>query len=326
MIRHLILVALCCIASFVAAADQPKEINFGIISTESSSNLRTVWDPFLKHMESGLGVKVNAFYATDYAGVIEAMRVGKVDLAWYGNKSAIEAVDRAGAEVFVQTVDKDGNPGYWSQILVHKDSPIQNIEQLLKNGSQYTFAIGDPNSTSGFLVPMSFVFAPHGIDPKQHFKRLISGNHESNALAVASKQVDAATNNTESFRRIEITKPDMALNLREIWRSPLIPSDPICWRKALPESFKSKTKAWFLGYGKNAEELKVMEGLGWKPFKESGDYQLLPVRKLEAIKDRTKVETDEKLSPAQRTAMVNELNAKLAKIEEQIAAHEAKAK
>ena len=54
------------------------------------------------------------FIAPDYAGVIEAMRFNKVHIAWFGNKSAIEAVNRAGGEVFVQTVDVTGNPGYWS--------------------------------------------------------------------------------------------------------------------------------------------------------------------------------------------------------------------
>jgi len=324
MFRLLALAVLCCAASFITAADQPKEINFGIISTESSANLKPLWQPFLADMEKALNVKVNPFYATDYAGVIEAMKVGKVDLAWFGNKSAMEAVDRAGAEVFVQTVDKDGNPGYWSLILVHKDSPIQSLDQLLANGSQYTFSIGDPNSTSGFLVPLSFVFAPRGVDPKTHFKRLTSGNHESNALAVASKQVDAATCNTESLRRLEITKPEMAKDLREIWRSPLIPSDPICWRKSLPEVFKAKTKAWFLAYGKTPDEEKVLTALQWKPFKESGDYQLLPVRKLELIKNRAKIENDEKIPAGEKQARIQEIAAKLEMVEKQIAEHDAK--
>ncbi len=324
MFRILALAVLCCAAAFITAADQPKDINFGIISTESSANLKPMWQPFLDDMEKGLGVTVHPFFATDYAGVIEAMRVGKVDLAWFGNKSAMEAVDRAGAEVFVQTVDKDGNPGYWSLILVHKDSPIQNLEQLLANGSQYTFSIGDPNSTSGFLVPTAFIFAPRGIDPKTHFKRLTSGNHESNALAVAGKQVDAATCNTEVMQRVNITKPDMAKDLREIWRSPLIPSDPICWRKNLPEEFKTKTKAWFLAYGKSPSEEKILAGLLWKPFRDSGDYQLLPIRKLELAKNRAKIENDDKLSAEEKQARFQEIDAKMDKVEKMITDHDAK--
>ena len=55
-------------------------------------------------MAEETGLKVNAFFASDYAGVIEGMRFGKVQVAWYGNKSAMEAVDRANGEIFAQSV------------------------------------------------------------------------------------------------------------------------------------------------------------------------------------------------------------------------------
>ncbi len=89
-------------AANVASA-QPTEIDFGIISTESSSNLKKIWDPFLADMAKKTGLKVKAFFASDYAGVIEAMRFKKVQIAWFGNKSAMEAVDRADGEIFAQT-------------------------------------------------------------------------------------------------------------------------------------------------------------------------------------------------------------------------------
>ena len=82
-----------------AAQAAEQEINFGIISTESSQNLKAMWDPFLADMGKQTGTKINAFFAPDYAGIIQGMRFDKVDIAWYGNKSAMEAVDRAGGEV-----------------------------------------------------------------------------------------------------------------------------------------------------------------------------------------------------------------------------------
>ncbi|HUK99541.1 MAG TPA: phosphate/phosphite/phosphonate ABC transporter substrate-binding protein, partial [Nitrospirota bacterium] len=154
-------------------ADELKELNFGIISTESSVGLKSIWTPFLQDMENKLGVKVNAFFASDYAGIIEAMRFNKVQLASFGNKSAMEAVDRANAEIFVQVVDMRGNPGYWSLLITHKDSGIKSIDDIIKNGKQYTFGNGDPNSTSGFLVPGYYVFALNNIDPVKYFKRVV---------------------------------------------------------------------------------------------------------------------------------------------------------
>src|SRR3546814_19051098 len=84
--------------------------------------------------KTGLGIK--GFYASDYAGVIEGMRFKKVDVAWYGNKSAMEAVDRADGEVFAQTVDVSGNPGYWSLLIVPADSPIGSLDDVLRSAER----------------------------------------------------------------------------------------------------------------------------------------------------------------------------------------------
>lgn len=65
-------------------------INFGIMSTESSQNLKSVWQPFLDDMSKKTGLKVNATFASDYAGLIQGMRFNKVDVAWLGNKAAME--------------------------------------------------------------------------------------------------------------------------------------------------------------------------------------------------------------------------------------------
>ncbi len=154
IIRHIgVSVFALGVAAGVAHGQELKELNFGIISTESSQNLKTVWEPFLADMEKQTGYKVKAFFAPDYAGIIQGMRFDKVDIAWYGNKSAMEAVDRANGEVIYQTVDKDGKPGYWSLLIAHKDSPINSVQDMLKNAKNLNFGNGDPNSTSGFLVP-----------------------------------------------------------------------------------------------------------------------------------------------------------------------------
>lgn len=136
----------------MAHADQPV-INFGIISTESSQNLKSIWEPFLKDMSQQTGYQVKAFFAPDYAGIIQGMRFDKVDIAWYGNKAAMEAVDRAHGEIFAQTVAASGAPGYWSLLIANKDSKIDSVEDMLANAKSLTFGNGDPNSTSGYLVP-----------------------------------------------------------------------------------------------------------------------------------------------------------------------------
>ncbi len=301
-----------------AQAEDLKELNFGIISTESSQNLKTIWDPFLADMSKKLGVKVNAFFAPDYAGIIEGMRFDKVDVAWHGNKSAMEAVDRANGEIFVQTVAADGSPGYWSLLLAHKDSKLNSVEDVIKYGPELTFSNGDPNSTSGFLVPGYYVFGLNKIDPKTYFKNTVSGNHESNALAVANKQVDFATGNTENMARLEKNFPDKFKEVKIIWKSPLIPSDPIVWRKNLSDGDKAKIKGFFLAYGVSgadaAKEKEILAGLQWAPFKESNNDQLVPIRILALFKNRIAVEADTTISDADKQQKLAEIDAKLAEL------------
>lgn len=308
-----------------AAHAESTEINFGIISTESQQNLKTQWDPFLAEMEKETGLKVNAFFASDYAGVIEGMRFDKVQVAWFGNKSAMEAVDRSGGEVFAQTVDVEGNPGYWSLLLAHKDSPINTLDDVLKCDGSLNFGIGDPNSTSGFLVPTTFVFAKNNVDPKKCFKTVRNANHETNALAVANSQVDVATNNTENLARIEKNNPDAFKNIKVIWKSPLIPSDPIVWKSDLDEATKAKVYKFFMSYGRigTPEEVAkargILAGLQWAPFRPSSDAQLYPIRVLQLSKEIFKIQGDEKMAAEEKAKKISELEAEKAKIEDLMA-------
>src|ERR1700757_3712486 len=106
----------------------------------------------------------------------EAMRFNKIQVAWYGNKSGMEAVDRASGEVFARIVSRDGSVGYYSHIIVHKDSPFAKVEDILKCDKSLDFGIGDPNSTSGFLVPTAYIFAARNVDPKTCFKTVRNAN------------------------------------------------------------------------------------------------------------------------------------------------------
>jgi len=300
----------------MAYSEELKEINFGIISTESSSNLKQTWQPFLDAMQDKTGIKINAFFAPDYAGVIEGMRFNKVQVAWYGNKSGMEAVDRSEGEVFAQTVDNEGNPGYWSLLVTHKDSPLNSVEDVLKCDGSLNFGIGDPNSTSGFLVPTTYIFAKNNVTPKECFKTVRNANHQANAMSAANKLVDVAANNTENMRRLEETDPTAFNNLKVIWKSPLIPSDPIVWRKDMDDTTKAKIYKFFMTYGRNGtpeevtEARKVLDALQWAPFKPSSDAQLYPIRILAYNKDMLKIQADEKLSDEEKKAMIAELQKK----------------
>ncbi|HHG4465510.1 TPA: phosphonate ABC transporter substrate-binding protein [Pseudomonas aeruginosa] len=307
----------------MAHADQPV-INFGIISTESSQNLKSIWEPFLKDMSQQTGYQVKAFFAPDYAGIIQGMRFDKVDIAWYGNKAAMEAVDRAHGEIFAQTVAASGAPGYWSLLIANKDSKIDSLEDMLANAKSLTFGNGDPNSTSGYLVPGYYVFAKNNVDPVKAFKRTLNSSHEVNALAVANKQVDVATFNTEGMERLDLTQPEKARQLKVIWKSPLIPGDPLVWRNNLSDEQKNKLRDFFFKYGANAEQKKVLADLQWSKFQPSDDDQLLPIRQLELFKQRTDVANNANLGAEEKAAKLKALDEELAKLEKRMAEREQK--
>lgn len=305
------------LADYKPLDGDPQVLNFGIISTESTANLKQQWLPFLADMEKQIGMAVKPFFAPDYAGIIEGMRFGKVHVAWFGNKSGMEAVDRSGAEMFAQQVGVDGKQGYYSHIITHKDNTsLNSLKDLLKCDKTLNFGIGDPNSTLGFLVPSYYVFAQNGVDPKTCFKTVRNSNHETNFMATANKQVHAAANNSEQWVRSHKKVPDLAKNVKIIWTSPLIPSDPITYRKDLSKGMKAKIKGFFLTYGRfgSSEDVKkaraILAEMQLAPFVDSNNAQLYPIRQLALFKDKIKTENS-KLSASDKQAKIKKIEGKL---------------
>jgi phosphonate transport system substrate-binding protein len=294
-----------------------QELNFGIINTEASQNLKTLWQPFLDDMEKETGLKIKAFFASDYAGIVTGMQFDKVQLAWYGNVSAMLAVDRADGEVFAQVVHANGDRGYYSHLITHKDSPLNSEKDVLARAKDLTFGNGDPNSTSGFLVPGYYVFAINNVEPKAIFKRVLNANHETNALSAANKLVDVATCNSEALQRLERAHPDNRALVKIIWTSPLIPADPLVWRKSLPADVKEKVRSFILGYGQEgrpnaAHEQEVLKALQWSRFRASGNDQLLPIRQLELFKEKSGIASNPNISAADKQARIQDIEARLA--------------
>lgn len=293
-----------------------KEISFGIIATDSATAQRDRWEPFFRDMEKATGLTVKSFYAPDYAGVIEAMRFNKIQVAWYGNKAAMEAVDRASGEVFAQVGYADGTWGYHALLITHKDSPYKTLDDVIKNGKNINFGIGDPNSTSGFLVPSYYIFAQRKIEARDTFKTVRNASHGANIQAVLAKQLDVATNNTEDMGRLEATKPELAKEIRVVWKSPLIPSDPFVWRTDLDKDTKEKIRKFVLNYAQNNQaEKDVLKNIyNYAGFRASTNAHLNPIRQLELFKDRSKVQADTTISDAEKTKKFAEIDAALAKL------------
>jgi phosphonate transport system substrate-binding protein len=295
-------------------SQSPRELQMGFIATESSANLKTAWQPVLEDLQKATGYKVTPFFAPDYAGIIEAMRFNKVQVAFMGNKSAMEAVDRSQGEVFAKVAHADGTQGYWSLMIVHKDSPLKTLDDVLKSRQNLTLGMGDTNSTSGTLVPGFYAWGQNKVDPVKDFKRAMRANHESNILAVASKQIDVATVASDGVDRMKIKQPERAAELREVWRSPLIASDPFVWRKDLDAEVKKKLREFFLAYGKDQREKDILKNLTFSAFLASDNQQLTPIRQLELARDRSRVEADAAMSADDKAKKLQEIEQRQAEL------------
>lgn len=295
MIRRMFLIATAAGLVLTACAPKPgaegeRPLTFSILSAESQSSAEKDWQPFIADMEKALGRPVKAFYGPNYTTLIEAMRFGQTDFGWFTNQSGLEAVRRAGGEVFARSVNPTGPDGYEGVIIVKKGSGL-TLDRMLACDRTLDFGMGDAKSTSGTLAPMTYLFAPRRIDPNTCFKTVRQANHEANLFAVASGQLHAATNNTASMDRLRLLDSDLArstlANVEIVWRSPRIPEDPIIWRKNLDPALKSKISAFFFSYGvgdtpEAARQRAILERIQSKPFKPADNSHLLTVREMEA--------------------------------------------
>ncbi len=223
----------------ILAADPswPKELTFALLSTESAPEVGRRWTPILDQLGKDLGVAIKQVAATDYRGSIEALKFNKAQIGQLGPKGYVEASNNnyANVEPIVQLQHTNGSLGYRSCLVVHADSDLFSPEDI---GGK-TFAFNDPNSTSGYLVPMTFFLTEMGIEPNEYFSKLtFSGSHEASILAVANKKVDVASTNLPDIQQMTREGKIPRGAVRVIWVSKLIPNDPIVIGKDLPDNLK----------------------------------------------------------------------------------------
>ncbi|WPN77078.1 phosphonate ABC transporter substrate-binding protein [Pseudomonas germanica] len=221
-------------ASQVWAKDK---LTIGLIPSEDSQAMIESSKQVLDDLQAKIGMPVVPFVATDYNGIIEALRSGKLDVAYLGPFSYVLATSVADVEAFsVAVTKKTGQSAYKSVILARKDSGIHSLADL----KGHTFAFVDPSSASGHLFPKAGL-EQAGFVPDTLFKRVIfSGSHDASILAVENKKVDAAAVADRIFASAVakgVVKQD---DFEIVWSSRPIPESPMVWRKALDPELKKK--------------------------------------------------------------------------------------
>ncbi|GAL31804.1 phosphonate ABC transporter phosphate-binding periplasmic component [Vibrio maritimus] len=236
------LAAASSLTSFSAAALD--DLKIALIPSEDSRAMIKQSEALIKGLSDQLGVKVEGFVATDYNGVIEALRAGHVDIAYLGPFSYVKAAEIADVEAFVVAETAEaGDVAYHSQIIAPASAADINSLKDLKGKN---FAFVSPTSTSGYVFPYVGL-KNEGIEPREYFKNVVyTGAHDANILAVKHGRVDAATVAdrilTSAVEKGIIGKDEYKV----IWRSESIPESPMVWRNDIPEQDKAKIKQAFL--------------------------------------------------------------------------------
>ncbi len=230
-------------ASRFSPASAQQVLTVGLIPSEDSRAMIANSQAMMDKLSQALGMPVKPFVATDYNGVIEALRSKRLDVAYLGPFSYVLGTTVADIEAFaVAETKKAGRSFYHSYVIAHKDSGIKTVADL--KGKNFAFV--DPSSTSGHLFPKAGLIKA-GFNPDKDFGRvLFSGSHDANAISVQNKKIDAAAI-ADRILDAAITR---GLAKREdlvvVWKSDPIPESPTVWRKDLPADLKKRIQAAFL--------------------------------------------------------------------------------
>lgn len=204
----------------------------------SPTDTRRAYEPFFRHLADAAGRPYELTVTTDWAGIATALATGTVDVAWMGPWGYVLAHHAGGAEA-IATVKYQGKPTYHAVIIGRPDLTIANWPQDAK-GLSISFA--DAGSTSGWLIPTHDLLA-RGIDPKSFFKYREGASHAANVTAVATGQVDLATDFDRNLRAMMERGTIKEGDVKVVWTSDPLPNDALAVRTGLDPALVATLRA-----------------------------------------------------------------------------------
>ena len=290
--KILVVVMALAMSALVCFADD--ELVMGIIPAENPDAMVKQYTPMANWLAQKMGVKIKIITATDYTGVVEAMRAKKVDIAWFGPFSYVMAVERAGAEAVAVGMDKNGVSTYKSYLVTTPENAkevgfkgIEKGEEGMKNilakllpfKKKISFTFTDPASTSGYAIPRYYMNLV-SMDPKEIFKSVgFVGTHDAAELVVKNKIIQMASDNNINYSKMEKAGLiDKKTNII-IWESPDLPGSPLAIRSDEPQQIKDDFRKYIQEIPKD-----IVTGYG-----EITGYQIVTDADFKVIKDVKKV-------------------------------------
>ncbi|MEL0438098.1 phosphonate ABC transporter substrate-binding protein [Phycobacter sp. K97] len=280
-------------------AEDIQEFRIGILGGENAQDRLNSNECLRAKTEELLGVETKLFAPADYNGVIQGLLGGTIDMAWLGASGYAKTYlsDPEAVEPVLVKVNTDGGYGYYSIGFARKDSGIAALEDVKGK----VFGFGDPNSTSGYLIPSIEIPQTTGstMESGAYFGEVkFTGGHEQTIVAVANGDIDAGVTwadglgnwedgyNSGALRKaVDAGLVDMN-DLVQIWRSKPIPEGPMVLRKSLPADVKIKMTGLLASLKSMDEDCAygVLQGdaKGFMPITHDAYEVIIEARKLKS--------------------------------------------
>lgn len=251
-----------CLFSCGDSGKSPKLLRVGFVPAEDAQQVMQNAQPIVDILQKQLGMEIQPFVAGDYTGVVEALRVNKLDIAFLTPASYVLAKNEANVKVILKS-ERKGIPSYYAAIITRADSGIKTLDDLRGK----TFAFGDALSTTGNIFPRK-MFKERGIDPTRDFKQIMySGGHDATVLAVLNGKVDAGAtyanspDSQDSAWSRYLKNPGDVKKIRAIAFSEPIPADNLVINGNLDERIAKKVEESFLALSRDPKGKQMMRDL-----------------------------------------------------------------
>jgi phosphonate transport system substrate-binding protein len=259
-----------------APAYLPEILKVSAIPDENPNELMRIYQPFAEYLGKELGMKVQFTPVVDYAATVEGLGARKLDMVWYGGFTSVQAVRRTDGNAR-RLVLRQEDAEFKSVFIARPGSGIKSLADLKGK----TFAFGSVSSTSGHLMPRSFLLKA-GLNPDKDLKQVaFSGAHDATALWVESGRVDAGALNFLVWDKLVEQKKVDPAKVHVFWTTP--PYVDYCWtvRGDLDAGLQDKITAAFLKLNyDNPEHRRLLDlhrtrkylrasDADWKPIEEA---------------------------------------------------------
>jgi phosphonate transport system substrate-binding protein len=239
----------------------------------------------LKHVEKKIGIPIKLIDRESYAEINQLLEKGDLDAAFVCSGPYVDGHDSFGLEMIAVPLAY-GEPVYYSYIIVHKDSPIDSVEDLRGK----TFAFADPHSNSGKVVP-TYLLATMGETPESYFEKYIyTYAHDKSIMAVAEQLVDGAAVDSLIWEYDEKKSPEHTSSTKVIWKSEACGIPPVVVRKDLDVEIKEKLGRIFRELHLDGEGKAILAELMIDRFEKGDDGAYDSIRKMKAFSEGARKE------------------------------------